>query len=445
MRSSRKLLWGLLAGFFMVQALVSQVMYPTWKKNYSTGNTGIAAGLSVDQLLASMSGLRQMVAGILWVQTDTYFHNGQFDAVLPLIRLVTWLDPRQLEVYSTGAWHIGYNFTDEQNRSDRRYIPIALRLLEEGVSHNSESFRLYHDTGWFYFHKIDDNYPMAVHWFQQSVSKPDVLPALRSILSSAYLKNGQLDQALEWYAFLESDYRERFEMSGDSTDRIMGDTMSNNLNNLLVRMASRGIFGRRDGVYDRYPYDTKNPVDLRFSTKIEVLQPKVLRISGTWGIPTTGARIRCVIRDADYDIAWEPAPSVDFDLDKGKTYLLDLLYTQNNRFDRKIDMSRNPTMYPFKSDKLVVEFFFGPRNAPHHIQDKIGWDGEGMTDQRYYKFDEKRGYWALLASFEVPRDMILRRGEYRYEAAIRSPGYVEIAPREQSDVIERVPRQPLRN
>ena len=119
----RKRSWvgGVLVVLFLAQGIVSRAMFPTWVKNYSAHNVGVAPGLSIDQLLASVAGLREMVAGILWIESDEYFHTGQFDAILPVIRLLTWLDPRQIEVYSTGAWHIGYNFTDEQNRSDRRY------------------------------------------------------------------------------------------------------------------------------------------------------------------------------------------------------------------------------------------------------------------------------------------------------------------------------------
>src|SRR5688500_17069704 len=136
-------LWiGAIAALFMGQGLVSRAMFPTWVKDYSSHNVGVAPGLSIDQLLASVAGLREMVAGILWVQSDEYFHTGRFDAILPVIRLVTWLDPRQIEVYSTGAWHIGYNFTDEQNRSDRRYIPLALRLFEEGGQNNPSTHEL---------------------------------------------------------------------------------------------------------------------------------------------------------------------------------------------------------------------------------------------------------------------------------------------------------------
>jgi hypothetical protein len=441
----RRKLLGFGIALFIVQGLISTWMFPAWKKNYSTGNTGIAQGLSVDQLLASVSGLRQMVAGILWVRSDTYFHEGQFDAILPLIRLITWLDPKQLEVYSTGGWHIAYNFTDEQNRSDRRYIPLALRLLEEGVQQNKETFRLYHESGWLYHHKIDDDYGKAVEWFKQSVSKPDVLPALRNVLVSAYQKNGQLMESLEWLAFLEQDNQKRFEKTQDPGDRQQFDTVGGNLNNLLVRMASRGVFARAANAYGQYPYDTRNPVDLKFSVQIEVLQPKVIRVSGSWGIPTTGARIRCTLRDNDWALEWEPAPGLDFDIDKDRTYMLDSLYTQNGQFDRKIDMSRNPTMYPFKADTYLIEFFYSARNTPAHIQDKIGWDGEGMTDARYYIFDEKRKSNVLYAAFEIPRDMIFKRGNYKFDARIQSPGYKPITTREQSDIMDRVERGSLRN
>jgi len=426
-----------IVALFLLQGAVSKVMFPIWKKNYSAGNVGVTPGLTPDQLLASLSGLRQFVAGLLWVQADEYFDSGQFDAVLPMIRIVTWLDPRQIEVYSTGAWHIAYNFTDDQSRSDRRYIPLALRLVQEGIAQNPDTYRLYHEMGWLYYHKVDDDYEKAVRWFQESVKRPDVLPYLRSILSSAYLKAGRLDDAMKWYWEIEKFAEKKFKETGDEYMRILKDNMSQNLNNLLVRMASRGVFARRDGVYDKMPYDTHNPVDLNFTVKLEMIQPRVMRVTGTWGIPTTGARIRIVLREADYELKWDPAPSLDFDFGKGRTYMQDSLYTLNSRFDRKIDMSRNPTMYPFKAEKYVIEFFYSPRMAPPHIQDKLGWDGEGMTDKRYLRTDIRPGVRCLYARFEVPRDFIEKRGSYKYSAVLKSPGYVDVVTRGEEDVIRR--------
>lgn len=423
---------GVLVTLFLAQGLVSRAMFPTWMKNYSAHNVGVAPGLSIDQLLASVAGLREMVAGILWVESDEYFHTGQFDAILPVIRLVTWLDPRQIEVYSTGAWHIGYNFTDEQNRSDRRYIPLALQLLDEGVQNNPNTYELYYDTGWMYYQKIDDEYPLAVDWFKRAIAQPDItkIPAIKSMLSNAYLKNGEIDEALDYYWSLQQEAQKSFDATQDHQFRIRKDTDENNVNNTIIRMASRGYFAKKDGAYDMYPYETQNPIDLNFTMKLTTIDPKVVQVTGTWGIPATGARIRMVIRDADYEIAWKPAGNLDFEIDKDKTYMQELLYTQNGRFNQKIDMSRNPTMYRFDADEVMVEFYFNPRSAPAHIQDRIGWSGEGMKDANYLNTEAREGTRILLAQFKLKREDIMNRG-----FSFSSPGYKEGGAATEGDVI----------
>ena len=53
---------------------------------------------------------------------------------------------------------------------------------------------------------------------------------------------------------------------------------------------------------------------------------------------------------------------------------------------RKIDMSQDPQMYPFKAPRYTVMVWFSPNNpndAPIQVQDRIGWLGEGMTDKHY--------------------------------------------------------------
>src|SRR5579862_6003196 len=84
------------------------------------GERTVFAGLSNEFILGPMLGLQEAVAGALWVRADEFFHEGDYDAILPIVRLVTWLDPHQLDVYITGAWHLAYNFTDANERSDRR-------------------------------------------------------------------------------------------------------------------------------------------------------------------------------------------------------------------------------------------------------------------------------------------------------------------------------------
>src|SRR5512146_1551837 len=128
-------LYAAIAGLLVAQGAVNKgFVYNFWAKNYAGKDLTKSAGLSPDQLLFAMAGFREMIAGILWVRADSFFDSGNYDAILPLIRLVTILDPHQIDVYATGMWHIGYNFTDEEQRSDRRYLPSAVALGAEGAA-----------------------------------------------------------------------------------------------------------------------------------------------------------------------------------------------------------------------------------------------------------------------------------------------------------------------
>src|SRR2546423_12845169 len=134
------------------------------------GEKNSVMGLSNEFILGPALGLQQAVAGALWVRADEFFHEGDYDAILPLVRMVTWLDPHQLDVYITGAWHLSYNFTDANERSDRRYIPAAQKLLEEGFANNPDLYDIPFELGWEHIDKIK-NYPRAEHWFRIATVK----------------------------------------------------------------------------------------------------------------------------------------------------------------------------------------------------------------------------------------------------------------------------------
>jgi len=109
-----------------------QVQLDPMRARYQPGKvTNIEIGTQF--VAATLIGLKEVVAGLLWVRADEFFHSGNYAAVIPIVRIVTWLDPHQIDVYDTGAWHLSYNFTDSQERSDRRYIPASRALYREGT------------------------------------------------------------------------------------------------------------------------------------------------------------------------------------------------------------------------------------------------------------------------------------------------------------------------
>jgi len=391
-----------------------------------------------------------MIAGILWVRADSFFETGNYDAILPIVRLVTWLDPNQIDVYATGMWHIGYNCTDEKQRSDRRYLPSALSLGMEGSRTNSFTYELFFETGWLWYHKIDDDYQNAVKWFQEATERKDMLEARRNLLSMAYQRDGQVEKQVEYMEGLLAKAKERLETDEKNFQyRQNRDTIESNLDNHLMRLVQRGYYAQKRGDYALGSYDTKPPFDVGFSARVTVIDSKVLRVQGTWNVRPVGTRIRFIVRDADYPgavpggMAWDSSSEVALDPPKGITFLQDQLFIRDMRFSRDIDMSRDPTMYPFAKEDYVIEFYYNPRSAPAHMQDKFGFSGEGMTDKNHLNLDVRKDQRVIFATMKLTKDQILRQGDWDIEGGrtpvLQTAGYKERTTTDLRGDIMRVP------
>jgi hypothetical protein len=453
-RISPILLTILAIGLFGQALMQGLFVYPKWSKDYAPKKNSMenSAALDPDQFLFALIGFRELIAGILWVRADSFFDTGNYDAILPIVRLVTILDPHQLDVYATGMWHIGYNFTDEEQRSDRRYIPSALALGKEGARNNPETYELYFETGWIWYHKIDDYYDNAVEWFESARQKPDMLEARKNLLGMAYQREGEVEKAKDMYATLYQNavqlYKEHPDVYQNRQNR---DTIENNLDTTMVRMAQRGEIAREQHRSDA-AYDTSPPFDVGFSVKATVVEPRVIRFEGTWNVLPVGTRIRVVLKDEVFPsgpnipkslpaaMDWDAQNSVMLDPPKELTFMQDQLFVRNRKFNKKVDMSKDPTMYPFSTDRYLLEFYYNPRSAPPHIQDKFSWNGEGMTDKNFLDLEARKGQRVVYTTLDLTKDQILRRGEWRDKVpVVKTKNFVETGTSTSDDVVLDIP------
>lgn len=456
MAFKRKTLIAALAGLMIGQgALQAGLIHPKWSsyqpKESVTGNDS----LDPMQIVLNLFGFREFLASMLWVRADAFFDQGQYDAVLPLINLCTLLDPHQIDIYSTGMWHIAYNFTDEEQRSDRRYVPSALALGKRGVRNNPDTYEVFFETGWIWYHKIDDDYHQAVKWFEMAHQRKDIIPARRNLLSNAYQRNNELDKALNLYFDLLSRAEEAYKKNPEEyQNHQIRDTIENNLDTMIVRLVQRGSLAeqRSPEEFRKGQYDASKPWDVQFSCKVTIEEPKVVRVEGFYNVLPVGTRLRLVIRDKDFEGAraaeldWDSRTEVELERSRTSTILQDQLFIKNRRFNRLIDMVKDPTMYPFdeNSKEYLVEFYYNPRSAPPHLQDKFGYAGQGYTDsngnirmdlRKNYSFDgkekDKKGYSiapklvelpgqqpVLYCSFTVTREQMLRLGDYSMDGGV---------------------------
>ncbi|MBM3493662.1 MAG: hypothetical protein FJX72_04970 [Armatimonadetes bacterium] len=446
------------------------------------------AGLSTEFILGPLLGMQQAVAGLLWVRADEFFHEGDYDAILPMVRMVTWLDPHNLDVYITGAWHLAYNFTDSSERSDRRYIPAAQKLLEEGDANNSGVYDIAFELGWQNTDKIKD-YLRANHWYKICAEKrkgmdergeltQPVPMFVRHQLAHSYARLGRIDEAVaEWRkALLMSNELVRKDPK-DYKSRNVRDSERHNLELTLKRKFSRythEIDWELDSELKQKDARGIDPVtgepklrdvyvfrkDSEIQTKREqyrlagevapsmaIGQPRPPAIASKWetafdvrptftadkvlelkGRFNIGDGARVTIRM--HDEGWRP-PQLDaftFDLDQSVTLMQDQHSVRQGTWGRKIDMSKDPKMYSFKAPHYFLVFEFDPRTTSPFIHDRFGWSGEGMKDAKYlWEETEKDPPNRIIRKvYRISRAQVLRRSPITEADVFPTAQYMEL-------------------
>jgi hypothetical protein len=333
------------------------------------------AALPFEYTLGAISGFRQIIAGLLWVRSDSMFHSGNYDGILPLIRMITWLDPNWLDPYATGAWHLTYNFTDTDQRSDRRYLPPGVALLNEGIANNPDIFDMYKEKGWLYFDKFKDYEKSAATYAEGMKHNPDITQVGHA-LAHAYERDGNLAKAQETWEFCIREHERILKESeaiiagtnpngskaskddiGRAQDKLGRATQGvknarKNLEILKVRIAAR-----------ERERSLKKPLDVNFTYRITRVKPKVLEIAGTWNLigansfnypadpndpaqlakagiavegPVEGARVEARLFDAGYKLSSEEEnKEFSFEVDPSVTYMQDILSTRGGRQVKK--------------------------------------------------------------------------------------------------------------
>jgi hypothetical protein len=326
--------------------------------NKTLGPIGRAgAALPFEYTLGALTGFREVIAGMLWVRSDTFFHEGNYDAILPCIRLITWLDPNWLDPYATGAWHMMYNFTDTQQRSDRRYIPAGLALLKEGIANNPNQYDMYEEMAWNNFDKVKDFESATDYSVLGMQNDPHFdINRLEHMLAHSYEHTGRIDKAIATWADIAKRHQAIINDPNSS-----GDDRSRNLQGF--RDAIKQLFLDKVRAAHR-PTQTQPPVDVQFTARVERLSPKILEISGHWNLvgahlydagpavsdrmtldealhnsqfgkgivsqgPVDGARVDVRLQDAGY--VPQPASEFSFDVDPSVTIMQDSISTRGGK------------------------------------------------------------------------------------------------------------------
>lgn len=150
-------------------------------------------------------GYSGLLADIYWTRAVQYFgerhHSGAGDFRLlgPLLEVATEMDPRLLPAYQFGA-----NFLAPKPPSGAGLPGEALALMNYGIEHNPNEWRLYYNLGFLYYTEFKD-YGKAADAFEQGAKLP-VTNEFMPILAARMAQHaGEFDTArMLWFTTYQS-------------------------------------------------------------------------------------------------------------------------------------------------------------------------------------------------------------------------------------------------
>jgi tetratricopeptide (TPR) repeat protein len=323
-------------------------------------------------VFGTLIGFREVVAGMLWVRCDDFFHEGNFEAIIPLIRIITWLDPHNMDVYCTGAWHMAYNFTDSRERADWRYLPSSIALLKEAIANNPGLSEPEHDLGFVIYQEKMYDFDKAAYYLKQATEKKDATPFYGRSLAHAYTSAGHFDLA-------ERQWRRCIAL-GTQESKMFPRSFDAYIDMAVAKKNLAGFLMRRTQQADYSKYR----VDCAYEVNFKRLGPRVFEISGKANLPNM-SRLDLMLTDAGYK---QPElTSFTSYSDPKATALAEIgmhgIVVRQGMFHRKYDLSKDLKQYPFAKDKYTLTVSFNPRENDEGVTDITGMCGERLGDKHY--------------------------------------------------------------
>jgi tetratricopeptide (TPR) repeat protein len=150
-------------------------------------------------------GFDGLMACIYWTRTVQYFGHRHYERaqsyneLAPLLEITTTLDPQLIPAYEFGA-----SFLAPRPPNGAGDPARAIQLMEYGIEHNPQNWRLYYDTGFVYYTELKD-YKKASQIFDQGSEIPGAHPYMKVLAAQMAQHAGDLNTArLLWSASFET-------------------------------------------------------------------------------------------------------------------------------------------------------------------------------------------------------------------------------------------------
>jgi hypothetical protein len=158
------------------------------------------------KVMKAMSlGYTGLMADIYWTRAVQYFGRNHHERRLeyhylgPLLEITSDLDPHLIPTYEFGSVFLAQKPPEGAGEPDR-----AIQLVEKGIKHNPEYWKLYYSLGFIHWMERKDP-AAAADAFQRGVKIPGSHPWMKSMAAAMASESGDRNTArLLWRAMYES-------------------------------------------------------------------------------------------------------------------------------------------------------------------------------------------------------------------------------------------------
>jgi len=186
--------------------------------------------LGIVTIGAILGGFRSIAVDLLWMKSDSYWHEGKSHRMVPIAKVISLLEPHFVDCWVLTGWHLAYNMSVEADSVDqaRQLIRDGIAFLIEGAKWNPERHEIPREIGWTYFDKLNEyegkgdaqGWPSshledwrAAEWLIDSIRKLEAEMRagtldvaienpptyLERLIAHGYERMPDIDKALEWY------------------------------------------------------------------------------------------------------------------------------------------------------------------------------------------------------------------------------------------------------
>ena len=214
-REQKRARWFLLVPVALVIALLpvqAQIRKsPAYHNEYSLGQVkGLREGGTI-AIIAMIGGFRPLVANLLWLKVDGYWHKGPtgYWRMVPILNTICEMDPHFIDAWSTFGWHCAWNIWNDAAPQDRdKWTQTGIDVYKRGQYFNPDRYELYKDLAWLYHDKLRD-YTRAIPEWKKTLAHKDAPIYCRHMLAHAYEQTGQWKLAVEtWKECVKQDRRD---------------------------------------------------------------------------------------------------------------------------------------------------------------------------------------------------------------------------------------------